>query len=178
MNDEAFADVYQLGMAIDSELTQVVGYGLFSPCYLEFYRRIGCLPEAMRHYLLGSTICRPASLLKQEEPLDDEGVISQFLVSDVNSEPESFDMGRLWRIQRNYMRGCSFARKCWLVNEFLRAVKLSDFWPICYPEHPPDVLESLVGGLSNELVVGGDILRLTDYFDDDLSLRDGLGESG
>jgi glutamyl-tRNA synthetase len=172
MKEKTFAFLCDHAKRIDSEVPKVLDHGPLSPCYLDFYRRIGFLPATLRHYLLG-TAMKDRSWLTLPAPfLDGKHLVDMFKKEDAKSTSTHFDPAALWNMQKRYMEACDVKTKCWLVNDFLRATKMSEYWANCYKDHePPEELKRLVIGLAPWLVCAGDVLTLSDHFDEALAVR-------
>ena len=170
MKDRDFSHLYDHGQRIDAEIAKVINYGPFSPCYIDFYRRIGFLPATLRHYLLGS-IMRAGSSLTIPAPFSHEKhLAAAFHSEDIKKSPVAFNPALLWNMQRQYMAGYEVEKKCWLINSYLNEIKLSNYRRNAFKSVPEDLL-GFVKGISSKLVCAGDIITLADHYDEGLGVR-------
>ena len=170
--EKSFANLCQHGQRIDSEIAHILNYGPFSPCYVDFYRRIGFLPAALRHYLLG-TVMKDGTPLTLPAPFSHaEHLLKMCNFTDIKHTPTAFNPIFVWTTQQRYMVNCDMTTKCWMINDFLRAVKLSDYWQYDFKDRkPPQDLQSFVENMSSKLVCAGDVITLVDHFDEALAVR-------
>ena len=171
MDNEIFADLYNRAITLKEEIEFIGSNGPFHPSYLEFYKNVGFLPGAMRHYLLASA-CVPHSSLRSKQVMSLNGLIEYFDLDQISKEPDHFNTSHLMAVQKSYMDSHNLNEKAWLVNDFLRRVGMSELWSTkCGNQQAPEPLRSMVRHLSDRIVIGGDILSLTAYFDDTLRYR-------
>ena len=157
-----FAELVENGVSVDRELPKYVDYGPMHPCYVYFYKKLGFLPESLRHYLWetildnGSRIDSKALSKPPESPILDLGKIGH--------SPVAFDSERILGLQEQYMDECHIVRKAKLVYSILREVsppKPKVHEPSFVEDVPPEV-RAFVEDYQHEIILGSDILMLMD----------------
>lgn len=139
----------------------------FYPCYVEFYRLSGFLPNALKHYLI-STFTKD-SIFNTIGCLSSDYMAKSFNLSTCVPKTRRFDASMLLELQRTYFRQLDLNSKAWMINDFLYKIGLSKFW-FANSVLAPEKLRLIVLKLSDKLSIAGDILSLTHCFDAGLNL--------
>lgn len=159
LGDRSFKELYNRVVAVKENVGTVVDYGPYHPCYIEFYRRVGFLPEAIFHYLLTTTLKSDSSLYNAS-PVTFDVILDKFSLDDISAEPSVFDAGKVLSMQKKYMDFCDRNRKGWLINSFLNRSGVSRHSNFGIDSMPlPDDLCSFLDTYGESLLVGGDILE-------------------
>ncbi len=166
---EAFLQMYEHGCRIAGSFGTNITRDVFHPALLNFYKRSGFIPGAILHYLWAS-VSDPASPLRGCNPTTMRELVADYHITKIAKKAVPFEPVQIMRLQKAYMQHLPKLEKCWFVNEFLRKAGLSSFWTpkrAFYDTHfdpPPACLSQTVEKLKDELVLGGDIVFLTDHF--------------
>lgn len=129
---------------------------LFNPVVVDFYQKIGFLPEALLNYLalLGWALDdRTEDFTKQE-------LIRLFSLEKVNRAPASFDPQKLLAFQVRYMMRQPVAERIELVLPYLIKTQLVKE-PVT--QEMRNLVSAIVEAAGDRIKVGGDILDY-DYF--------------
>ncbi|MGA2035687.1 MAG: glutamate--tRNA ligase [Thermoguttaceae bacterium] len=92
-----------------------------NPVMVDFYERVGYLPEAIINYLalLGWSLDDKRELFSRQE------LIENFSLDRVNKAPASFDPKKLWSFQERYMQALASDKKVTSVLPFLERASLA-----------------------------------------------------
>jgi glutamyl-tRNA synthetase len=162
-----FAKVYEHGKAIADAIGLGTSAGSFNPLVVDFYERVGYLPDALVNYLL----LLGWALDDHTEFFSRPQMVERFTLERVNAAPASFDAQKLLAFQERYMGRLGAPEKSRLALPFLvRAGLVLD--PV-----PPAIqsrVERVVAAAGDRIKVAGDILDYDDFFlaDDTLTYDD------
>jgi glutamyl-tRNA synthetase len=95
-----FRSLYELGKGIATRLGLSVSAETFNPVIVDFYAKIGFLPDAIINYL----VLLGWSLDDKTEEFTREEMIAHFSLERVNKGPASFDANKLISFQDRYMQ--------------------------------------------------------------------------
>jgi glutamyl-tRNA synthetase len=160
----SFAKHQAHGDAIARRLGLDVSLETFNPLLVEFYERVGYLPEAIVNYLL----LLGWSLDDRTEFFSREEMLSQFSLERVSKAPASFDPDKLFAFQEHYARAVPLEEKVsGAVSYLVRAGLVGS---------PPSAEElgrvrSVVEAASDRIKVWGDILDYAEFFVADADLK-------
>jgi glutamyl-tRNA synthetase len=164
LKNKDFAQVNRHGEEIARRLGLEMSADTFNPVIVDFYERVGYLPEAVVNYLL----LLGWSLDDRTEFFTREAMIENFSLERVNRAPASFDPQKLLAFQQHYMNQLPVEQKVAMTLPYLRQAGLlgdqSD------AEAGPKVAQ-IVEAAGDRLRVAGDILDYEDFFtpDDELT---------
>ncbi|MEO0085546.1 MAG: glutamate--tRNA ligase [candidate division WOR-3 bacterium] len=115
MQNRDFADLVERGQRIRRGLGLDGVPETFSPVFVDFYREIGFLPEALVNYLalLGWALDDRTEHFRLEE------LAASFLLERVIRSPASFDPNRLMAFEVRHMMALPLVRRVELVRPFL-----------------------------------------------------------
>lgn len=157
VKNKDFADLLKHGQEIASRLGLVPDPERFNPVMIEFYEKLGYLPEALLNYLalLGWALDDSTEFFTRED------LLRYFSLDRVNRAPASFDARRLRAIQERHMARLTVEEKVNVVLPFCQQVG----WVSREPR--PEELERLravVRAAGERIKVGGDILQYEEFF--------------
>jgi glutamyl-tRNA synthetase len=145
------------GRAIAAALGLAPSAETFNPVIVDFYERIGYLPEALVNYLL----LLGWALDDRTETFTRAEMVERFSLDRVGKAPASFDPQKLAAFQERYMAALPLARKVDVVLPFLvRAGVLAE---AAAAAARPRV-QAVVEAAGDRIKVGGDILDYRDFF--------------
>jgi glutamyl-tRNA synthetase len=124
---------------------------------VEFYERVGYLPEAVVNYLL----LLGWALDDRTEWFTREQMIEAFSLERVNKAPASFDPQKLMAFQEHYMRSLPVQRRAGLALPYLVRAGLAPSPP---SEELTQRLLRVVRAAGDRIKVAGDILNYDDFF--------------
>ncbi|MDX1501743.1 MAG: glutamate--tRNA ligase [Thermoanaerobaculia bacterium] len=129
----------------------------FNPVIVDFYRKVGFLPEALVNYLalLGW------SLDDKTEDFTPDELVQSFSLERVNRAPASLDPQKLLVFQGRHMAARPVEERVELTLPFLRLAELVAEPP---SEAEVDRLRRVVEAAGDRIVVAGDILDYADFF--------------
>lgn len=151
-----FKKLYDEGVHIVERLGQDHSADSFNPVLVEFYERVGYLPDALNNYLL----LLGWSLDDKTEFFTREQMIQSFSMQRVVKSPASFDPLKLVAFQSHYMNQSEASDKIDAVIPFLLDAGLID-------RDSPQTREyvaSIVRAAGQRLVIAGNILDFADFF--------------
>lgn len=150
-----FKKVYEHGKAIADRLGLETTPDAFNPVLVEFYERVGYLPDAIVNYLLLLGWAHEDG--KTEEFTRDE-MIQQFTLERVNKSAASFDAKKLFAFQERYMQALPLQERIAKVRPYLEAQGLLQ------GPAADEMLEAVVREAGPRLVTAGDILDYAFFF--------------
>ncbi len=159
-----FKKIYDDGRAIADAIGLQVSDETFNPVIVDFYEKVGYLPDAVINYLL----LLGWSLDDRTEFFTRDEMIKQFSLQRVNKAPASFDPQKLTAFQEHYMVELPIDRKTELVLPYLKKRGLVN-------ESPSDEVLSQIRQIcqaaGDRIKVAGDVLQFDDFFiaDDQLN---------
>src|SRR5688572_200829 len=144
-----FRKLYEHGERIARTLGMTTSAETFNPVIVDFYERVGYLPEAILNYivLLGWSFDDKTEFLSVEE------LINAFSLERVNKAPASFDAKKLSAFQERYMNLKPLGEKVEMTRSFLRQAGLGD-----------EKLAEVVVAAADRIKVAGDILDYAAFF--------------
>jgi glutamyl-tRNA synthetase len=146
-----FKKVYEHGKTIADRLGMATTSENFNPVLVEFYEKVGYLPDAVINYL----VLLGWSLDDRTEEFTRQQMIELFSLERVNKAPASLDVKKLFAFQERAMQGLPVARRVELVMPFLTKAGF---------EADPAVVGRIVEAAGPRLVTAGDILDYVDFF--------------
>jgi glutamyl-tRNA synthetase len=152
-----FKKVYEHGRAIAAKIRLPTSAETFNPVVVDFYEKVGYLPQAVVNYLLllGWALDDKTEFFTRAE------MIAAFSLERVNKAPASFDPKKLWAFQERYMQQEPLGHKVSLALPFLHKAGL-------VPEPTPPGLArqvtAIVQAAGDRIKTAGDILDYTDFF--------------
>ncbi len=157
--DHARAIVERLGERFDAETC--------NPVVVDFYRRVGYLPEALVNYLalLGW------SWDDRTEHFTREELVERFSLERVNRAPAALDPRKLQAFESRHFQQLPLARKVELVRPFLERAGLLPA-PRKGPRDEPleQRIEAVLEAAGDRIRVAGDVLGFPEFFVDDEQL--------
>jgi glutamyl-tRNA synthetase len=160
MRQKDFAELNAYGESIARRLGLATSAETFNPVIVEFYERIGFLPDALVNYLL----LLGWSLDDKTEEFTREEMIANFSLERVNKAPASFDPQKLIAFQSRAMERLPIKQKVARCVSFLQRAGYVADPPSC--DTGPYVTQ-IVQAASDRLRTTGDILDYDYFFVDD-----------
>jgi glutamyl-tRNA synthetase len=145
-----FRKMYEHGDRIAKALGMTISAETFNPVILDFYERVGYLPEAILNYivLLGWSFDDKTEFFTVEEMID------AFSLERVNRAPASFDARKMLSVQERYMNLLPLEKKVSMTKPYLRQAGLGD-----------QKLEEVLGAAGDRIKVAGDVLDYASFFE-------------
>jgi glutamyl/glutaminyl-tRNA synthetase len=166
--NKTLVELYRLGTLIGS-LGIELRPEAFNPLIVQFYERVGYLPDAILNYLL----LLGWSLDGTREYFSREEMIHLFSLERVNKSAASFDPEKLMAFQAKEMQRLSIENKIEFVNQyFVRALGWEGV--VAPGELDSDFrayVESIVRAAGDRIRVAGDILTFSEFFLSDAMLE-------
>jgi glutamyl-tRNA synthetase len=150
LKNTEFAEIYEHGRAIAEAISAETAAESFNPVIIEFYEKVGYLPEAVLNYLL----LLGWSLDDKSEFFNREEMIRHFSLERVNRAPASFDPKKLSAFEEHYMQRLSVERKVELVRPYLKRAGF----------HDHQKLAEVIEAAGDRIKIAGDILDYSDFF--------------
>jgi glutamyl-tRNA synthetase len=152
-----FAELLKHGQQIAAHLGLPQDPDSLNPVLVDFYERLGYLPEALMNYLalLGWSLDDSTEFFTRED------LLRYFSLDRVNRAPASFDAKRLRAIQERHMARLRVQEKVRLVLPFVQKVGWVGDPP---KEEELSRLAAIVEAAGDRIKVGGDILQYEDFF--------------
>ena len=157
LKNRDFRALADLGTQIAQRTAMDVSGETFNPVIVDFYEKIGFLPDAVVNYLL----LLGWSLDDKTEEFSREEMISHFNLESVNTSPASFDSQKLLAFQQRYMQRLDIKKKGALVLPYLQQAGLVESPPPC--DTGPR-LTKILNAVGDRLTIAGDILQFDDFF--------------
>ena len=144
-----FRKLYEHGERIAKTLGWPVAAETFNPVIVDFYERIGFLPDAILNYLLllGWSLDDKTEFFTVAEMLD------AFSLERINKAPASFDAKKLLAFQERYMNQLSLEEKVERTRPFIEQAGL-------HAEKLPLVVQAA----GDRIKIAGDILDYAAFF--------------
>jgi glutamyl-tRNA synthetase len=155
-----FKKVYEHGHAIARLQRLETSAETFNPVIVDFYEKVGYLPDAVVNYLLllGWSLDDRTEFFTRKEMID------LFSLERVNKAPASFDAKKLFAFQEHYMGELPVEKKMEMALPFLlRAGLVAE--PVA--NEVRSVVAQIVTEAGPRLVVAGDVLGYSDFFTPD-----------
>ena len=124
----------------------------FNPVLLDFYEKVGYLPDAIVNYLL----LLGWSLDDKTEHFTRQEMVRHFTLDRVNNAPASFDPEKLFAFQSHYMQNLPIDEKLELVLPYLKETGL--------PLPTDNQINRILEAADTRIKVAGDILEYTYLF--------------
>jgi glutamyl-tRNA synthetase len=144
-----FRKLYEHGDRIAKALGIATSAETFNPVIVDFYERVGYLPESILNYivLLGWSFDDKTEFFTLQE------LIEAFSLERINKSPASFDAKKLFAFQERYMNLKPLDEKVAMTRPYLEHVGLQ-----------PDKLADVIQAAGDRIKVAGDILEYTMFF--------------
>jgi glutamyl-tRNA synthetase len=155
-----FKKVYEHGADILAALGEEVVPERFNPVLVEFYRDVGYRPEALVNYLL----LLGWSLDDRTEDFTRDEMIRHFSLERVNSSAASFDPQKMMAFEERRMNALPPAEKSEAVTPYLARLGLLGAEPTGADLRR---VGAVVAAAGDRIKVAGDIVRYTEFFQDD-----------
>ena len=160
LSQSEFKKVYDHGAEIMAALGENVVPERFNPVLVEFYRDVGYRPEALVNYLL----LLGWSLDDRTEDFTREQMIEHFSLDRVNRSAASFDPQKMMAFEERRMSALSLADRVGAVSPYLVRLGLLGAEAT---EAECARVAAVVAAAGDRLKVAGDIVRYTEFFQDD-----------
>jgi glutamyl-tRNA synthetase len=160
LKNSDFKKVYEHGQAVASKIGLQTSAETFNPVIVDFYERVGYLPEAILNYLvlLGWALDDKTEFFTQQQ------MIELFSLERVNKASASFDPKKLSAFQDRYMQALPLDRKTALTLPYL---EMAGIVPVPSPMGTVRRLEQILQAAGDRLKTAGDILDYADFFQQD-----------
>jgi len=159
-----FAQLMQHGQSIAARLHLAVAQETFNPVIVDFYERVGYLPDALLNYLL----LLGWSLDDKTEEFTREEMLQLFSLERVNKSPASFDPEKLLAFQSRAMQKLPIEQRVGMMIVFLQRASIVADPPPC---ELASYVKRIVEAAGDRIKVAGDILDYEDFFVADDQLR-------
>ena len=155
-----FKKVHDHGAGIVAALGEDVVAETFNPVLVEFYRDVGYRPEAVVNYLL----LLGWSLDDRTEDFTRDEMIEHFSLERVNRSAASFDPQKMMAFEERRMNALPVAARVDAVSPYLARLGILGTEP---NETERERVAAVVAAAGDRLKVAGDIVRYTEFFQDD-----------
>jgi glutamyl-tRNA synthetase len=152
-----FASLFELGQQIAAQTGQTTNAETFNPVIVDFYRKVGFLPDAVLNYLL----LLGWSLDDSREDFSRSEMIQLFDLERVNKAPASFDPQKLLAFQARWMARMPIPERVQLCLPFLVAAGMVSRPP---SEDQVRRVELVVQAAGERIRMAGDILEFKNFF--------------
>jgi glutamyl/glutaminyl-tRNA synthetase len=157
LKNRDFAQIFEHGQAIATASGLTTTAETFNPVIVDFYERVGYLPEAILNYL----VLLGWSLDDKTEFLTIREMIDNFSLERVTKAPASFDPKKLWAFEDHYFQQVPVETKIDRMLPYLQAPGLvADPAPVEVREK----MKAIIVAAGDRLKVFGDILAYADFF--------------
>jgi glutamyl-tRNA synthetase len=129
----------------------------FNPVIVDFYERVGYLPDALVNYLL----LLGWSLDDRTEEFSREEMIRSFSLDRVNKAPASFDPDKLVAFEERYMLAVPLDDKVAMVLPYLQQAGLV---AAAVSDETRALVREIVTAAGDRIKVAGDILDYSEFF--------------
>jgi glutamyl-tRNA synthetase len=157
LKNRDFAQLMEHGQSIARRLRLAVAAETFNPVIVDFYERIGYLPDAILNYLL----LLGWSLDDKTEEFSREEMIRLFSLDRVNRAPASFDPAKLMAFEGRAWQQAPIKQRVAKVVPFLQRAGLVASPPSC---DTGPLVTRILEASGDRLKVAGDILDYDDFF--------------
>jgi glutamyl-tRNA synthetase len=157
LKNRDFAQLTQHGQSIAARMNLSTAAETFNPVIIDFYERVGYLPDALLNYLL----LLGWSLDDKTEEFTRDEMLRNFSLERVNNSPASFDPEKLMAFQSRAIQQLPIKQRVAKVVPFLQAASLVKTPPPC---DTAPYLSQIVEAAGDRLKVAGDILDYDDFF--------------
>jgi glutamyl-tRNA synthetase len=152
-----FKKIYDHGQAVAAALGLETSADTFNPVIVDFYARVGYLPDALLNYLL----LLGWSYDDRKEEFTPQEMVDLFTLEKVNRAPASFDPKKLWAFQDRDMQKVPADVKVEMCSGFLEAAGLL---AAPYPPAATERLRRVIAAAGDRIKVAGDILDYASFF--------------
>ena len=151
LKNHEFRKLYDHGERIAHALGLTIAAETFNPVIVDFYEKVGYLPDPIVNYLLllGWSLDDKTEFFTRKE------MIENFSLERINRAPASFDAKKLSAFQERYMNLLSVDEKTAMVIPYLEQAGFS-------PD--PAKVKQIVAAAADRIKVAGDILDYTGFF--------------
>jgi glutamyl-tRNA synthetase len=152
-----FAKMHEHGGAIAESIGLETAAETFNPVIVDFYDKVGYLPEALVNYLLllGWALDDRTEFFSRPE------MIERFTLERVNRSPASFDPNKLLAFQEHYMQELPAADRLRRVLPYLEA---SELLPSPQVEDASTYVAKILAAAADRIKVAGEILDYPELF--------------
>ena len=157
LKDTEFARFYEHGLEIARAIGLQVHPESFNPVIVDFYERIGYLPDALVNYLL----LLGWALDDKTERFTRQEMIELFTLERVNRSPASFDPLKLLAFEEVYMQALPVDVKRQMMLPYLEQAGLV---PTPLVDDIGAYVAAIVEAAGDRIKVAGDILEYSDFF--------------
>ncbi|MDR2762251.1 MAG: glutamate--tRNA ligase [Planctomycetaceae bacterium] len=160
LKNKDFAKLVEHGKSIANRIGLSVTDDNFNPVIVDFYEKVGYLPEAIVNYiaLVGWALDDKTEFFSMKD------LIENFSLEGVTKGAASFDPQKLFAFEEKHFLKLSTDEKIKLCKPFLEAAKI-------FPCEFSDILEKIIETAGDRIKVAGDILLFSDFFADDNSFE-------
>jgi len=157
-----FSKLNQHGLAIADKLGEACDAESFNPVIVDFYERVGYLPQAIVNYLLllGWSLDDKTEFFTREE------MIQSFSLERVNKAAASFDATKLFSFQEHYMGQLSAEERFERCLPYLKRAGYLDR----IETDGEARTRAILSAAADRIRVAGDILDYDDFFTADSDL--------
>src|SRR5215831_5229572 len=151
LKNHEFRKLYDHGERIAHALGLMIAAETFNPVIVDFYERVGYLPDPIVNYLLllGWSLDDKTEFFTRKE------MIENFSLERINRAPASFDAKKMFAFQERYMNLLSVDEKTAMVIPYLEQAGLS-------PD--PAKVKQIVVAAADRIKVAGDVLDYAGFF--------------
>jgi glutamyl-tRNA synthetase len=155
-----FKRIYEHGKTIADRLGLATAAETFNPVIVDFYERVGYLPDAVLNYL----VLLGWSLDDKTEYFTRQQMIELFSLERVNRAPASLDVKKLFAFQDRYFQTLAIGERVDRALPFLRSAGLVSE-PMTGAAR--EMVTRIVTEAGPRLVVAGDVLEYAHFFQPD-----------
>ena len=157
LKNHEFKKLYDHGERIAQVLGLPIAAETFNPVIVDFYEKVGYIPDAIVNYLLliGWSLDDKTEFCTREE------MIRHFSLERINRAPASFDAKKLFAFQERYMGQVSVDEKLNMVAPFMQQAGI-----LSSGENAAELkkLREVVAAASDRIKVAGDVLDYASFF--------------
>ena len=159
-----FGKLHQHGEEIANLIGLETSAETFNPVLVEFYEKVGYLPDAVVNYLLLLGWAKDGST----EEFTRQEMIEAFSFDGVNKGPASLDAAKLTAFQERYMNRLSEDEKVTMVTPYLERSSLVSSPPSA---EQAAIIRRIVSEAGERIKVAGDVLDYAYFFCADDQVR-------
>ncbi|MFK8112299.1 MAG: glutamate--tRNA ligase [Rubripirellula sp.] len=158
VSDKGFSQLLEQGKSIASRCQIDTDDDTFNPVLVDFYREIGCDPDAILNYLL----LLGWSLDGETEKFTVKEMIEKFSLERVNKSKAAFDVKKLIAFQGDAFVNLSLDTRVDRARPFAKRAGLLE------AADAESQLRAVVEGASDRMKIAGDILEFDYFFVDEI----------
>ncbi|MDR1923458.1 MAG: glutamate--tRNA ligase [Planctomycetaceae bacterium] len=153
LKNKDFAKMVEHGKSIAQKIGIETTDDGFNPVIIEFYEKVGYLPEAIVNYiaLVGWALDDKTEFFLMQD------LIEKFSLDGVTKGAASFDPQKLMAFEEKHFLTKTAEEKIKYCVPFLEAAKI-------FPNENSEILGSLIEAAGDRIKVAGDILGFADFF--------------